>query len=698
MATSRPAVTLRLSTALREKVLRSGYRTVADLACIPPDELASELKLSPEQVQELVLQVHHPSSSSSAMLTANQAWEKEMRCAPITTSCGAIDSLFAGGRGIPLGKITEFCGLPGTGKTQIGMQLCINAQLPQTFGGTGGTSIYLDTEGSFVAKRVARIAEARSREFNQRAETAVTAESLMQGVQYCRVHSPVELIAMIRILHDIVRAHPKTKLIVVDSIAFLFRSNFSDMQMRTKLVATLGRQLASMAREFDIAVVVMNHMTTKIESSQAQKSPRNGDHPSDQVHPALGETWAVVCTHRIRLLSHTSGRSARLFKSPSIQERSVPFQIADDGISDLEDLSLVVPDGLTDEDIAFAARFQDRDAQAINDLQRIPFQRVDTRQHLTTFIIHQHRQESSAMPSSSMPAAMTSLTPSVLEVNIRRLMAKCDTKAHGADGILQGSDRTKYLANIQALKEMMVILEEDLSKSGKGDRSVFAEYATKIDTLASIVEHSASPASGKGLLQPRIIENDDEMDSRSAEASFLFRRSSSTHSHLGKSSQGSEQSLGGSAAPSTLTGESSGATTGRNHDNKGPNAESQTLTNNGLRISNSQDSTRDQAQIEAALQNDRAQREEMEAGLSILMQQLRHNAMAIHQTLADEKSSGLLDDADQALDSNITRLGKERTRLELYSKQSRKTKWIIWGIVLAVSLVFVFMFFIIRIF
>ncbi|KAF9964462.1 DNA repair protein rad51c [Mortierella alpina] len=328
MATSRPAVTLRLSTALREKVLRSGYRSVADLACIPLDELASELKLSPEQVQELVLQVH-PSSTSIAVLTANQAWEQEKQRAPITTSSSAIDSLFADGRGVPLGKVTEFCGLPGTGKTQLGMQLCINAQLSQTLGGTGGTSIYLG------------------------AETRVTAESLMQGVQYCRVHSPVELIAMIRILHDIVRAHPKTKLIVVDSIAFLFRSNFSDMQMRTKLVATLGRQLVSMAREFDIAVVVMNHMTTKIESSQVQKDVRNGDHPSDLVHPALGETWAAICTHRIRLLGHATARSARLFKSPSIQERSVPFQIVDEGISDVEDLSFVVPYGLADEDIAF---------------------------------------------------------------------------------------------------------------------------------------------------------------------------------------------------------------------------------------------------------------------------------------------------------------------------------------------------------
>ncbi|ORZ26456.1 hypothetical protein BCR41DRAFT_348349 [Lobosporangium transversale] len=88
----------------------------------------------------------------------------------------------------------------------------------------------------------------------------------------------------------------------------------------------------------------------------------------------------------------------------------------------------------------------------------------------------------------------------------------------------------------------------------------------------------------------------------------------------------------------------------------------------------------------------------MEAGISRLMQQLRHNALAIHQTLADEQKSGLLDDADHALDTNISRLGKERTRLELYSKQSRKTTWMIWGIVFGVSIVFVFMFFIIRIF
>lgn len=40
---------------------------------------------------------------------------------------------------------------------------------------------------------------------------ALTADVLLQGIQYCRVHSPVELLAMGRILSEIVRAQPKVE-------------------------------------------------------------------------------------------------------------------------------------------------------------------------------------------------------------------------------------------------------------------------------------------------------------------------------------------------------------------------------------------------------------------------------------------------------------------------------------------------------
>lgn len=39
------------------------------------------------------------------------------------------------------------------GKTQLGIQLSVNAQIPRTSGGLGGHAVYVDTEGSFTAMR-----------------------------------------------------------------------------------------------------------------------------------------------------------------------------------------------------------------------------------------------------------------------------------------------------------------------------------------------------------------------------------------------------------------------------------------------------------------------------------------------------------------------------------------------------------------
>ncbi|KAF9582241.1 DNA repair protein rad51c [Lunasporangiospora selenospora] len=247
---SRPAVTLRLSGGLREKVIRSGYGTVADLLAVPFEELATELKLTQEQSNELIWQLQ-----GSLSRTAYLTWEREATSVPITASSSALDSLFPRGKGVPPGKITEFCGRSGTGKTQLGIQLCINTQLPVAMGGSEGTSVFIDTEGSFIARRVAQIAQNSVEQMYQdMAVQGPAVDDLMRGIHYCRVHSAIELVAMVRMLRGIVQAHPKIKLVVIDTISSLFRSNFSDTQARTRLVANLGRQLVSIARDFDIAV------------------------------------------------------------------------------------------------------------------------------------------------------------------------------------------------------------------------------------------------------------------------------------------------------------------------------------------------------------------------------------------------------------------------------------------------------------
>ncbi|KAG0380802.1 hypothetical protein BGX24_004927 [Mortierella sp. AD032] len=288
---------------------------------------------------------------------------------------------------------------------------------------------------------------------------------------------------------------------------------------------------------------------------------------------------------------------------------------------------------------------------------------------------------------------------------MRRLMAKCDTKV-SADRILQGSERSKYLVNIKMLEDMLAELDQELSRSGRIDKEAIRGYADKIEALTNAVD-GATPVqpSNKGIVQARMVTDASQLaDGRhSGQVSALRRPSVSVDSEKHHHDLLPKQQAHAPVDPASqlrdrrsdrneLHGKvnhnnnqnSLGLTTGRSG---GPSGAGGSSTARG-----------DQAQVEAALQNDRAVREEMEAGLSALVQQLRHNALSIQQTLVDEQKSGLFDDADQALDTNISRLGKERARLELYSKQSRKTKWMIWGIVLGVSLVFVFMFFIIRIF
>lgn len=63
-------------------------------------------------------------SSPTTLLEGKSALEllkKETQLPSIVTCNEAIDKMLGGG--VPLGKMTEFCGIPGIGKTQVGLEL-----------------------------------------------------------------------------------------------------------------------------------------------------------------------------------------------------------------------------------------------------------------------------------------------------------------------------------------------------------------------------------------------------------------------------------------------------------------------------------------------------------------------------------------------------------------------------------------------
>lgn len=269
--------------------------------------------------------------------TAFSLLEKEVDSTPIITFNQAIDDMLGGG--VACGKLTEFCGVPGIGKTQMGIQLAVNVHIPKAFGGSEGECIYIDTEGSFMVERVVEMATALVKHLeavsqaNEGMQMTLTVEHILDHIYYFRVHDHIEQIALINTLPLFIESHPNVKLLVIDSITFHFRHDFEDMRVRTRLLNQMAGQLTSMAAKNSMAVVVINQVTTKMEGNTVS------------LVPALGETWAHACTERITLQWAPTGtansngtecRIARLVKSSSQRAQAVPYQITPEGIRNFD--------------------------------------------------------------------------------------------------------------------------------------------------------------------------------------------------------------------------------------------------------------------------------------------------------------------------------------------------------------------------
>ena len=159
--------------------------------------------------------------------------------------------------GISVGQITELCGTPGIGKTQMAMQLAVNVTIPRLHAGQEGECIYIDTEGSLSASRLNDMAAAmhthlckisrghklkpgerknlseeaqkeklqRQMREKLRSAQALTAEAILDKIAvFPRVKEYEQLIEVLEALpHYIQSTRPGTKLVIIDSVSMPLR-------------------------------------------------------------------------------------------------------------------------------------------------------------------------------------------------------------------------------------------------------------------------------------------------------------------------------------------------------------------------------------------------------------------------------------------------------------------------------------------
>lgn len=261
--------------------------------------------------------------NSFKICNATELWQRETNLPSVATFSQNLDNML-GTAGVQLGSITELLGLPGSGKTQLCLQLCASVQIPKELGGLDAEALYIDTNTHFTISRFREILSASLLRCQNILEEPlqVTEDEALDKLHYVNAFGLEKFCAFMYMLPKFIAEHPNVRLIAVDSISYPFKEGISTKQ-RTGLLFRLMADLQRLAVENQIAVVLTNEMSTRVGLS------------TGAVVGSLGDAWAHRCNTRVLLstphlhtdVSDGTHRLALLLKSNVAASSVAPFQV-----------------------------------------------------------------------------------------------------------------------------------------------------------------------------------------------------------------------------------------------------------------------------------------------------------------------------------------------------------------------------------
>jgi len=298
------------------KLEAAGIYDLMGLAVMTPPGL-SELAGVGEAVARKAIQAARKMMKLGFQTGAEYAKKREEVCFIHTGSKNINDLL--GGKGVETKAMTEAFGAYGSGKTQLGLQLAVNVQLPLNMGGANGKAVYIDTEGTFRPERVKQIAEA----------TGANPEKVLKNIFVARAFNSDHQILLIDKIGEMVKDGEPIKIVIVDSLTAHFRAEFAGRGQLADRQQKLNRYLHNlmrMAEQHNLAIYVTNQV-------MANPAMMFGDPTT----PIGGNIVGHASTYRIYLRRGKKGsRVAKMIDSPNLPENETVFFITAEGLKDEE--------------------------------------------------------------------------------------------------------------------------------------------------------------------------------------------------------------------------------------------------------------------------------------------------------------------------------------------------------------------------
>jgi len=305
-----------IGPAVSAKLESAGIYDMMSLAVMGPAELGDAAGVSPAVARKAIQAARN--MLDLGFTDGLEYAKKRDNVLNITTGSKNFNELL-GGKGIESRAITEAFGAYGSGKTQLGLTLAVNTQLPLERGGANGKCVFIDTEGTFRPGRIKQIAES----------LGANPEKVLKNIFVARAFNSDHQILLLEKITEMIKGGEPIKLLIVDSLTAHFRAEFSgrgQLADRQQKLNKYLHNLMKLAETHNLAVYVTNQV-------MANPAQMFGD-PTTAIG---GHIVGHASTYRIYLRRGKKGsRVAKLIDSPNLPDNETVFFVTDSGVVDEE--------------------------------------------------------------------------------------------------------------------------------------------------------------------------------------------------------------------------------------------------------------------------------------------------------------------------------------------------------------------------
>lgn len=300
-----------------EKLYNAQIYSCLQLAGMPIPQLMDRTGFTKKACETLVANAK-PLCDLGDVLSADSLFKTECDRDYLSTGSKMYNELIGGG--YPTKLITEIHAENGIGKTQASFTASVMCTRPKEEGGLDGDVVYIDTEGTFNAHRIAQIAE----------ERGYNVEEVLSKIHVARVMTSSQQVLIMDKVNELATQF-NIKLIVVDSIMARFRSDFAggrqNLPERQGMLNQHLAELMAFANRYDSVILVTNQMSA---------SPDAGAF-FDPMVACGGNILGHACANRLRIRRGKNGsRIIKLTKSNCRPTGETVVLLNEKGICDKE--------------------------------------------------------------------------------------------------------------------------------------------------------------------------------------------------------------------------------------------------------------------------------------------------------------------------------------------------------------------------